>query len=205
MKKQEKAVNEATLLRLIAEEELKQGTPLATDLTGFDNLKLLHELQVHQIELEMQNEELKVAHAKAYEAIEKYVELYDFAPTAYLTLSKKAEILELNHSAACMLGKDRTYLKNTGFGFHISYESLSTFNQLLDRCFKLNEKQSCELQLIHKTDKVDKSLYVHVDAQLSKDLSKCLFTMTDISEHRKLKMELNKTVELLREHKLHNS
>ena len=76
MKKQEKCVNEATLLRMVAEEELKNDIPVLSDLTDFDNRKLIHELQVHQIELEMQNEELQKAHNQAFEAITKYVNLY---------------------------------------------------------------------------------------------------------------------------------
>jgi len=200
MKNQDKAVNEATLLRLIAEEELKNDIPSLADISEFDTRKLIHELQVHQIELEMQNEELKTAHQQAYEAIQKYVELYDYAPSGYLTLSKEGDILELNFSAAAMLGKNRINLNNTRFGLHIAHESLSAFNKLLDRAFRLNEKEKCELILIHKTDKVDKSLYVHVDAKLSKDSTKCLFTMTDISERKRLEIELNKKIELLREH-----
>lgn len=202
MKNQEKAVNEATLLRLIAEEELKNDIPSLADISEFDTRKLIHELQVHQIELEMQNEELKTAHQQAYEAIQKYVELYDYAPSGYLTLSKEGDILELNYSAAAMLGKNRSQLNNTRFGLHISHDSLSTFNKLLERCFRLNEKESCELILIHKTDKVDKSMYVHVDAQLCKDMSKCLFTMIDISDRKKLEIELNKTTKLLQGNKL---
>ena len=205
MKKQDKGVDEATLLRLIAEEELKNLKPSLADIAELDNLKLIHELQVHQIELEMQNEELKLAHLKAYEAIEKYVELYDYAPSGYLTLSKEGDILELNYSAATMLGHERIQLKNTRFGFHISHDSLSAYNKLLDKTFMLKEKESCELILIHKTDKIDKSLDVQVDAQLSKDGTKCLITMVDISERKKLEKELNKTIELLREHNLYKA
>ena len=194
MRNQDKPVNEATLLRLIAEEELKNDKPVFSDLDELDNRKLIHELQVHQIELEMQNEELKAAHAKAYEAIEKYIELYDYAPSGYLSLTKEGVIIELNFSAANMLGRNRNNLKGTRFGLHISHDSLSTFNKLLDRSFKLNEKESCELILLHKTDTIEKLMLVHVDAQLSKDSTKCMFTMTDISERKKMEIELNKKV-----------
>ena len=186
MRNQDKPVNEATLLRLIAEEELKNDKPVFLDLDELDNRKLIHELQVHQIELEMQNEELKAAHAKAYEAIEKYIELYDYAPSGYLSLTKEGVIIELNFSAANMLGRNRNNLKGTRFGLHISHDSLSTFNKLLDRSFRLNEKESCELILLHKTDTIEKLMLVHVDAQLSKDRTKCMFTMTDISERKKM-------------------
>jgi PAS domain-containing protein len=202
MKKQNKSVNEATLLRLIAEVELKKDKPVFSDFSEYDNLKLMHELQVHQIELEMQNEELKMAHNQAYEAIEKYVELYDYAPFGYLSLSKEGDIIELNYSAAAMLGNDRNHLKNKRFGIHISHDSLHAFNNLLDRTFRLKEKESCELILLHKTDTIDKSICVHVDAQVSKDYSKCMFTMIDLSEQKKLEIELNNTLELLREHNL---
>jgi hypothetical protein len=66
----------------------------------------------------------------------------------------------------------------------------------------LNEKVSCELILLHKTDTFDKSMCVQVDAQRSKNASKCLLTMIDISERKKLEIKLNKTVELLRKHNL---
>jgi PAS domain-containing protein len=203
MKKPDKGVNEATLLRLIAEEELKNAKTDHFDLAELDNRKLIHELQVHQIEMEMQNEELKKAHAKAYEAIEKYVELYDFAPSGYLTLSKEGNILELNFAAAAMLGKNRSHLNNTRFGLHISHDSLRAFNLLLNRTFMLNEKESCELLLLHKTATIEKTMYVHIDAKLSKDSTKCLLNMTDISERKKLEIELNKTINLLREHNLY--
>jgi len=202
MKKQDKYVNEATLLRLIAEEELKNDKSALADRIEFDNLKLIHELHVHQIELEMQNEELKTAHNQAYEAIEKYVELYDYAPSGYLSLSKEGDIIELNYAAAVMLGDERNQLKNKRFGLHISHDSLNTFNQLMVKTFILNEKASCELILLHKTDTIDKSMYVHVDAKLSKDNTKCMITMIDISEQKKLEIKLNKTVELLRKHNL---
>jgi len=203
MKKPNKFVNEETLLRLIAEEELKNDKPTHSDLVELDNLRLIHELQVHQIELEMQNEELKIAHLQAYEAIERYVELYDYAPSGYVSLSKNGDIIELNYSAAVMFGNDRNHIKNKRFGLYISHESLSTFNRLMDKSFMFNEKESCELILLHKTDAVDKSICVHVDAKLSEDGSKCLMIITDISEQKKLEMELKKTVELLREHNLY--
>jgi PAS domain S-box-containing protein len=201
MKKQDKEVNEGTLLRLIAEEELKNDKPADSEITEFDNLKLIHELQVYQIELEMQNEELKKAHSQAYQAITKYEDLYDYAPSGYISLSKEGDIIELNYLAAAMLGNERIYLKNKRFGLYISHDSLKYFNNLLHRTFMFKEKESCELVLLHKTNTVDELMVVQVEAQVSKDNSKCMLTMIDISDRKKMEMELNKTIELLRAHK----
>jgi len=85
MKKQNVNLEDAAILRQKAEDQLvKQQTNRALSYTETDMLKLIHELEVHQIELEMQNEELTIAE-------EKYIELYDFAPSGYLTISKKVK------------------------------------------------------------------------------------------------------------------
>ena len=86
-----------SILRQKAEELLKKKT-ISTDthFTDIEIFKLVHELDVNQIELEMQNEELHLANIRAETDAEKYLNLYDFAPSGYLTLSKKDEILELN-------------------------------------------------------------------------------------------------------------
>jgi PAS domain-containing protein len=202
MKKQDNSVNEGTLLRLIAEEELKNDKPADSEITEFDNLKLIHELRVYQIELEMQNEELKKAQSQAYEAITKYVDLYDFAPSGYISLSKDGDIIELNYSAAAMLGNDRIHLKNKRFGLYISHDSLKSFNNLLHRTFIFKEKESCELILLHKTDTVENLMVVQVEAQVSKDYSKCMLTLIDISARKKMEVDLEKT---LHEYKILNS
>ena len=111
MKKNNKS--ESTGLRQKAEERLKLRTTLAgKDVarnvsTATDTLKLIHELEVHQIELEMQNEELIRAKEQAIIASEKYMELYDSAPTGYFTLSLEGEIIQVNLAGAAMLGKAR--------------------------------------------------------------------------------------------------
>ena len=85
------------------EEKAKRADELliANALT----LKLTHELEVHQIELEMQNDELLAAKSAAVIAAEKYLELYDFAPTGYLSLSNIGKITEINQYGEKMLGK----------------------------------------------------------------------------------------------------
>jgi PAS domain-containing protein len=69
--------------------------------------RLLHELQVHQVELEMQHEQLTAARAEVAAGRARYADLYDFAPTAYLTLDREGAIRQTNLAGARLLGGER--------------------------------------------------------------------------------------------------
>ena len=88
--------SEAAALRQKAEELLKsKPSKHDSQLSELENRKLIFELEVHQIELELQNETLRNAQALADAAHGKYIRLYDLAPSGYFTLSRKGEIIEL--------------------------------------------------------------------------------------------------------------
>ena len=110
-------------------------------------MKLIHELEVHQIELEMQNEELMLTRTAAREAAEKYTELYDFAPTGYFTLNSAGEILGLNLSGAKMLGKERKYLITKQFSLYVSRETRGNFADFLAKMIAGKAYEACELVL----------------------------------------------------------
>lgn len=196
MKKQDRTVNEATLLRLLAEEHLKNEKAPLSETEEIDNLKLIHELQVHQIELDMQNEELVLAKEKAERASEKYVDLYDFAPSGFLSLSKDGDIIDLNFSAAKLLGKDRIHLKKTRLGLHIHRNSLNTFNLLINNAFISGHKEVCELFL--NTDNAP-VICVYVEAIASVSNKECLVSMLDISERKVLEEVLLRTSQELKD------
>jgi len=190
MTNQENDKLEANELRQKAEAELKIRKSTNT-FSEVDNLKLIHELQVHQIELEMQNEELIKAHELAETVMEKYVELYDFAPSGYVTLSEEGEITDLNILTAKLLKNDRTYLKNTRFGLFVSPESLELFNDFFAKIFRFREKQSCELVLRSETNE---PCYIHIDALVLQATNICLLTIIDITERKKMELELQETL-----------
>ena len=73
---------------------------------------------------------------------------------------------------------------------------------MLKKLFKVKEKESCEFLLLQKTSTIEKLMFVYVEAKLSKDNTKCMITMIDISERKKLEIELNKTIKLLQEQNL---
>src|SRR5450631_2371081 len=99
-------------LRYLAEERLNAdmtGPRLPT--TQEELQRLVHELEVHQIELEMQNAELKLAREEVETALEKYTNLYDFAPVGYMTLNRNETISDMNLRGAGLLGIERVNLR----------------------------------------------------------------------------------------------
>ena len=120
--------------------DLKQLPPVETD-------RLLHELQVHQIELEMQNEELRRANQELEELRFKYTDLYNFAPVGYFTLDQKGQILEVNLTGARLLGMERDSLHLTPFFLLVASADRAAFHSYLRKVFDSGMKQTCEIQL----------------------------------------------------------
>ena len=185
-----------SMLRQKAEDLLRNKQPrTGSQYTEADTLKLLHELEVHQVELEIQNEELTLAISAANDAVEKYTELYDFAPVGYLTLSKKGEIVGINLRGAQMLGKVRSHLIQSTFTFFISDDTKPIFNLFLEKAFNSGARESCEI-ILSINGKLPYHLYLC--GIVKEKLEICFVSMVDISEKKKrerLILELNKQLE----------
>jgi PAS domain-containing protein len=110
-------------LRDYAEKQLALTTESSPSLKGQNPEQLVHELGVHQIQLEMQAEQLRVAQLVIEESRDKYFDLYKFAPIGYLTLTDKALITEVNLTGAKLLGVERSKLVNHGLGRFIALSS----------------------------------------------------------------------------------
>jgi len=149
-------------------------------------MKLLHELEVHQVELEMQNEELKTALEKAATA----TALYDFAPAVYFTLRQNGVICELNFGGAKLLGKERSNLVNTNFKQFVTRDTLPDFNDFFPKVFETNFRQTCKVWLaIHGNS----FLFVHLEAIISYDIQKCLVTAIDITDLKRAEEALKES------------
>ena len=182
MKKKKDHATNAASLRQKAEERLKkQQSKTASVSSEADKLKLIYELEVHQIELEMQNEELVIAKEKAELAEEKYTALYDFAPCGYLSLSNEGVITEINFAAAKMLGKERLHLIKNKFDLFIPVKTRSVFNLFLEKVFTSKVKQTCEGTIATKENS---PIYVIISGVVSQNDENCFLTLIDITERK---------------------
>jgi hypothetical protein len=174
---------DAQSLRKKAEKLLREKLEEAKELVSeTDVKKLLHELQVHQIELEMQNEELNQAYERAETALKKYTMLYDLSPLGYLSLESNGTIVDLNFTAAEMLGERRFSLIGTNFKLYISNGSKVVFNNFLGKVFSSNEKESCEVMLGYDNNPMGQ---VYMEGIVTEDEQLCLLSFVDITNFRK--------------------
>jgi PAS domain S-box-containing protein len=175
--------SDATMLRKKAMELLKkQPLKTASHLSEAETSMMIHEYEVHQVELELQNEELLLARAEIQDYIEKYTELYDFAPSGYFTLSRNGEIIELNLSGANMLCKERLHLKGGQFGFFVSDESKPFFNLFIEKIFFTNNKETCEVTL---TIKGNSPTDVYLCGIATENGEQCIINAVDITERKR--------------------
>jgi PAS domain S-box-containing protein len=185
-------------------ESLKKLAPEETQRT-------LHELRVHQIELELQNEELRAAQSEIDAARARYFNLYDLAPVGYCTISEKGKILEANLSAASLLGVFRSTLINQHFSHFILREDQDLYYHYRNNLFGKNEPQSFELRMLKNDGTV---FWAHLlatgmqtqdnrTAQVADSTSVCHVVLSDITERKKAEQAVQEKMdELERFHKL---
>lgn len=175
-------------LRQRSEERIRQNAdrhsaPTAT-LAPKDTQRTLHELHVHQIELEMQNEELLTAHQQADEARARYLDLFDSAPVGYVIVSKPGLFLEVNTTAATLLGTHRHLLVKQPVARFIHKDDQDIYylhrRQLIDSA----APQNCELRLVKPNgttvwSRLDSTLAQDADGQIV-----CRVMLSDITERK---------------------
>ena len=173
----------AKQLRARAEEELELTAP-----HGIPADELLHELRVHQIELEMQNEELRRAQQELEQARDRYVDLYEFAPVGYLTLNSDCLITEANFTATTLFGIMRAKLLDRHFATYITPEDKDSWHHFFLSCKRNQGKQRIELTL-RPTD--NSSLIAQLDCLVKQDEEFSLrITLTDITQRKKAEQQL---------------
>jgi PAS domain S-box-containing protein len=139
-------------------------------------------------------DELFLAKELAEIAAQKFNNLYDFAPTGYVSLSKEKTIQEINYCGARLLGKERSKLIGSHFGIFVSKNTLSVFNAFFENLFKGEASEICEV-MIETQD--NKSKYVHIEGMVDGNNNQCLLNLIDITERKWAEDELKSSLEQL--------
>ncbi len=173
-------------LRDDAEKQLARSHKSSSDLKKQSAEELVHELQVHQIELEMQAEDLRKAKFALEESRDRFLDLYDFAPIGYLTLSDKGLIDEVNLTAATLLGVERSRLLKARFSKYFAETDVEVWHWYFINVLNQDEKKCCTLTLIRR----DGSYFpARLESLRNKDSNKGTLTVrvavSDISDIRK--------------------
>jgi len=189
------ADNKPTQLRLEAENKLARKRLALVQPHPDEELlhELIHELSVHKIELEMQNEQMRQAQLELEKSRDRYVEYFDFAPVGYLTLNHEAMIDEVNLTGAALLGVERSKLLHSRFAPFVAVGDTERWQHHFINVLNDASKLSCELELQNSDG-------VHFHAllnclRLKKDGQETVvrIVLSDITELKQLQASLQKT------------
>jgi PAS domain S-box-containing protein len=199
MKKRPSQPAGASRLRLRAEARLReqQGNrrSSAGELgTAEDTARLVHELQVHQVELEMQTEELLQANAKIKDLLDQYTNGYDFGPAGCFTLDAEGAIRMVNLAGARLLGVERSKLVTQRFGQFVAEDHRRPFGHFLKKVFMSEAKERCESTVSQASGA---PLVVQIEGIRSADGQECRAVVWDITEPKRLVEERELTLRLL--------
>lgn len=157
----------------------------------------LRELQLHQIELEMQNDELRRSKDAAETAAARNADFYDFAPLGHVTLDRSGNITQANPALARMLGVERSTLTGSRFGLAVDMDDQLAFAKFFELVFDTGAEQHCELKLASSNAIGQAAAMVLMRAVRSADPLECRIVLFDISERIRLESSLRASQELL--------
>ena len=183
-------------LRNLAEEKLCEKDQSIHKLPKEID-ELIHELQVHQIELEMQNDELQRSRTEIEKLNHKYYDLYNSAPAGYITMDMATRITEINIIGAELLGIGQTERHNYIFNLFIVPEYRDIFNFHVKNALRTGNKQNFELNL-KRRDKTIFHAHIEMDIKFEKNTLYKL-VIVDLTERRKLEEDLKRSNEELKQ------
>lgn len=191
------------MLRRKAEEIASRAPKNLTLLSTEESNRLIHELQVHQIELEMQNEQLHITQLELHQERKRYIDLYDLAPVGYCTLNMQGKILQANLTAATLFGKSHTDLINQSITQFILQEDQDIYYLCHKQSDDLSESRFCELRMIGQNGK---PFWAHLetrDGHNPDNVYESHLIISDITNYTmvKEKLKLNEKIMLAQAHK----
>ena len=170
---------------------LNSDTALIENLSDEEVRNLAHELQVHQIELEMQNDELRKSQQALEESRDEYTDLYDFAPVGYVTVGEGKLILEANLRLASMLGRERGFLIKKPLSRFMTRESADKYYLCWRSALETKKHGTCEVAMVKKDDT---TFYAQLECAFVPEEDgnpeRCRITISDITERKEMEEAL---------------
>lgn len=181
-------------LRRRAEEMIREKAAQSPEkiesMSPEETRQILHELLVHQIQMDMQNEELRRAQTELDAARERYFDLYDLAPVGYCTLSEQGLIMETNLTAATLLGVARGVLTKQPISRFIFQEDQDIYYLHRQQLFSTGEPQGCELRMVKMDGTVFWAHLATTTAQDDDGAPVCRLVLSDVTDRKKAEAAL---------------
>ncbi len=165
-------------LRKRAEARFQQAPP-EQPRSQWDYAQLVHELQVHQIELEMHNEELHLAYDEADALRDRYADIYDFAPVGYFTLDRNGVILDMNLAGSILLAIKGSQKGRHRFAAHVAPECVDEFERFCREVLAAGRKMQCEIRLVPTAHRP--AACVRIEGVTDESGEECRIVVIDIS------------------------
>ena len=177
----DKIMSAAGLCRSTEEQLKAKASEAVFYPSGDEKERLLHDPQIHQIDPEMRNLELRQARDEAETALKKYTDLYDFAPVGYFTIKRDGTISTVNLNGALLLGIERARLIGRRFEQFVADTDLHAFASFLDALFTSQDKGVYEIALLNERRL---PLIVQLEAMADASGQECRLVLIDVTERR---------------------
>ena len=191
-KNQKKTIDYAASIRARAEKRLSENADAELSLPSADIEKLVQELSTYQIELELQNEELRHAQMELSQSRDRFVDLFDFAPIGYVSMDPLGRILEANLKAAALLEVDRKQLIGANISRWLNHSAQAKFHLHKQAVFSSDASQNCEVQLQTASGR---SVVVRLDSIAFEEEHRrqCRTALIDMTEVRDTQQQLQES------------
>ena len=191
MGKKAEISDEMKELRRKAELGLRHEKLSIDSLSDEDVLKTVHELRVHQVELEMQNEELRNAQLELEDSRNNYSDLFDFAPVGYFVLDKKGNVSQVNLTGASMVGIERSLLLDNPFILCVCKEDRDSFYMKLREVFRTASRSHCDLAMLCRGKaEFNAELLFEPIKDVNDQVTHCRIAAIDITRRKMAEQEL---------------
>jgi two-component system CheB/CheR fusion protein len=196
MPKEDTASRKGAALRERAEQKLKQRKSSSPPRRDEDLQRLVHELEVHQVELEIQNEELRATRLDAETMAARYAELYEFAPMGYATLAPDSTISAINLAGARLFELERMNLVGRRLDWFVSPEDRTAFNDLLRDTLQRDDEEKSYREIVLTDGK--KRFFARLGATaLRRSHPEILVAIEDVSERKQRERELEEALRVV--------